>query len=191
MTMKHSNRADLLPRNSKLTVLRRLSVSDLADFQEYRCDPEVARYQGWQPESDAKAKLFLAHMNTAKLLKPGHWCQIGITHRSTDTLIGDIGICVAADQGEAEIGFSLARHAQNKGIATEAVREAIQFVFEDSEVKQVVGMTDARNVPSIRLLERVSMEKCREFESIFRGEPCTEILFTISRNDMSDRDHKL
>ena len=30
------------------------------------------------------------------------------------------------------------------------------------------------------------MVKRKEFESEFRGEPCTEILFTISRNAVAD-----
>lgn len=127
-------------------------------------------------------------MNTTKLLKAGHWCQIGITNSPADTLIGDIGICVTADQSEAEIGFSMARHAQKKGFACEAVREAIRFAFEQSKVNQVVGITDARNLPSIRLLERIGMEKCKEFDSVFRDEPCTEILYSISRNAMIDQD---
>ena len=173
---------------AKQTILRRLGVSDLTDFQEYRRDPEVARYQGWQVVSDTEAKSFLAQMAATRLLNPGHWCQIGITQSTTDTLIGDIGICVAAEQNEAEIGFSLARHAQKKGLASDAVLEAIRFVFEQSKVMRVVGITDARNLPSVRLLKRIGMEKCREFESVFQGEPCTEILFAISRSDMIDRD---
>ena len=188
--MNNSNGTELLPRASNRIVLRRLSVSDLADFQEYRCDPEVALYQGWQAMSDPEARSFLAQMTTTKLFNPGHWCQIGITHGSTNTLIGDIGICVATGHGEAEIGFSMARHAQRKGFASEAVLESIRFVFEQSDVMQVVGITDARNLPSIRLLERIGMEKCREFESMFRGEPCTEILYKISRNNIIERDHR-
>lgn len=188
MTGNNSNKTDLLPRSSKQITLRRLSVSDLPDFQKYRRDPEVARYQGWQPETDTKAKSFLAYMNTTELLQAGHWFQIGIMNNPANTLIGDIGICVAADESEAEIGFSVARHAQKKGFACEAVREAIRFVFEQSKVNQVVGITDVRNVPSIRLLERIGMEKCKEFDSVFRGEPCTEILYSISRNGMIGRD---
>lgn len=132
--------------------------------------------------SDTEAKSFLAAVNVTKLLLPGHWCQIGIANRSADILIGDVGICVAADQSQAEIGFSMARHAQQKGLASEAVREAIQLVFEHSDVGRIIGITDARNLPSIRLLERVGMRKFKEQETVFFDESCTEYFFTVLRS---------
>lgn len=176
--------SDLLPRTSKRTILRRLGTRDLSDFQAYRSDPEVARYQGWEVMSDTEARSFLAAANEATLLRPGHWSQIGIADRSTDTLIGDVGICVATHQDEVEIGFSVARHAQGKGLASEAVQEAIRFVFEYSKVSRIIGITDARNAPSIRLMERVGMHKFNEQDTVFRGELCTEYVFAVSRNEM-------
>jgi RimJ/RimL family protein N-acetyltransferase len=179
--------SDLLPRASKRTVLRRLGLPDLADFQAYRCDPEVARYQGWEIMSDSQARSFLADVNSAELLRPGHWCQIGIADRSTDTLIGDVGVCVDAQRDEAEIGFSMARHAQRKGLASEAVSEAMQLIFEHASVGRIIGVTDARNLPSIRLMERVGMRRFDERQTVFRDEPCTEYFFAVSRDEMSER----
>jgi RimJ/RimL family protein N-acetyltransferase len=172
---------DLLPRTSERTILRRLGVADLADFQAYRSDPEVARYQGWEVMLDKDARAFLAAVNGAALFRPGDWSQIGIADRSTDRLIGDVGICIAADEREAEIGFSLARHAQGEGLASEAVREAIHLLFEHTDVGRIVGITDVRNSPSIRLMERIGMEKFEEQETVFRGEPCIEYFFAIAR----------
>jgi len=178
--------ADPLPRLSERTALRRLGVSDLADFQAYRRDPEVARYQGWQIESDAEARSFLLDMTTAALLRPGHWCQLGIADGTNDTLIGDVGLFVSAEQDQAEIGFSLNRRVQGQGLAGEAVRQAIGLVFECSPVSRIVGITDARNLPSIRLLKRVGMRKVGEHEAMFRDEPCIEYTFAISRGDGVD-----
>ena len=178
--------ADPLPRLSERTALRRLRVSDLADFQAYRSDPEVARYQGWQMQSDAEARSFLVDVSTTALLRPGHWSQLGIADAATDTLIGDIGLFVSAEQDQAEIGFSLSRPAQGQGLAGEAVRQAIRLVFEFTPVPRIVGITDARNLPSIRLLERVGMHKVGEHETVFRDEPCIEYTFAISRGEVVD-----
>ena len=182
--MSASKDADMLPRSSKRTTLRRLCLDDLTDFQAYRSDPEVARYQGWEVMSDSQAKSFLADVNMTALFRPGHWCQLGIADRSSNRLLGDIGICVAVSQDEAEIGFSLARHAQGRGLASEAVREAIRLVFQQCDVERVIGITDARNIPSILLMERIGMHKFNEHETVFRDELCTEYFFTISREDM-------
>lgn len=172
---------DLLPIISKRIVLRRLLASDLVSFQSYRHDPEVGRYQGWEITTDPEAESFLAEMHKANLLEPGKWSQLGIACRKTDNLIGDVGICVSEDMHVAEIGFSMNRNSQGQGLASEAVSEAIQLIFNRTEVKQIRGITDSRNIPSIRLLKRVGMLKTESLESVFRGEPCIEYVFTLYR----------
>jgi len=166
-----------LPREGGGVVLRRLAVADLAAFQAYRHDAEVGRYQGWSAMTDGEAIAFLAEMNGAVLLPPGAWCQIGIADADGLALIGDIGLRVAADGRQAEIGFSLRRESQGCGLATAAVRAATRMVFEHTTAERVVGITDARNAASIRLLERVGMRRVETAETVFRGEPCVEFTY--------------
>lgn len=176
---------DPLPRNAGRIVLRRLSVDDLINFQAYRRDPDVARYQGWETTPDSEARAFLEATGKDRLLQPGQWCQIGIATPPDAALIGDIGICLSKDATEAEIGFSLNRQHQGKGLACDAVRAAIQMVFDETPANRIVGITDARNLPSIRLLERLGFQKTDALQSIFRGEACTEYVFVITRRQMA------
>lgn len=170
-----------LPIQCPRVTLRRLRASDLADFQAYRHDPAVGLYQGWSPEPDEVALAFLLDMASATLLAPGAWCQVGIALTEGDRLIGDIGIHVAADLGQAELGFSLARPHQGRGLATEAVQAALTWVLASVAVPRVIGVTDARNVASARLLERVGMRFVKAMETRFRGAPCTEHLYALER----------
>ena len=105
----------MLPLTTERVVLRRLSVADLRDFQAYRTDPVVARFQGWSIVPDDEARRFLAEMEAFPLLSPGAWSQIGIAERTSDRLIGDVGVRVAADGSEAELGISLARAVSATG----------------------------------------------------------------------------
>jgi len=172
----------ILPRTCDRIVLRRLAVSDLANFQAYRHDPEVGRYQGWSPLADADALAFLVEMGSALLFAPGQWCQIGIADRVDDALIGDIGLHIDADAEQAEIGFSLSRQYQGRGLGVEAVREAIALVFAHTAAARVLAITDARNTASTRLLERVGMHRVETQQVMFRGEPCVEHVFAIERS---------
>ena len=181
MPDEEQRRPEPLPRRSDGVVLRRLAVADLAAFQAYRHDPEIGRYQGWSPVSDEAAAAFLAAMNAIDLLQPGEWCQVGIARPDDDRLVGDIGLFLAADGSYAEIGFSLGRDAQGRGLATAAVREAITLVFELTPAERVIGITDARNEPSIRLLERTGMHRVATTEAMFRGEPCLEHTYALAR----------
>jgi ribosomal-protein-alanine N-acetyltransferase len=178
---------DALPRTTARLVLRRFAARDLAAFQSYRRDPEVGRYQGWSVLDDAGAAAFIAAMAEAKFGVPGEWFQIAVADRSTDALVGDIGLGFADDRaGVAEIGFSMAPAAQRRGLAAEAVRCALALLFASGRVDVVEGITDARNAPSIRLLERIGMQLVRTQQALFRGEMCTEHVYSIARATWRD-----
>jgi aminoglycoside 6'-N-acetyltransferase len=165
---------DPLPIVNGIAVLRRMEPNDLAEFQAYRGDPAVGRYQGWSVMSADMAKAFLSEMNVCQLMQPGTWVQLGISEPASGLLLGDIGLRLSDSQDEAEVGFTLAPHAQSRGIATAAVSAAIEFVFLHTSAERVLGITDARNSASIRLLERVGMVKLGSTSVVFKGESCTE-----------------
>jgi len=173
--------SELLPHSGPGFVLRRLSTGDLAAFQAYRHDEKLGRYQGWLPTSDEQAFAFLAEMSTAPFPNPGHWFQFGIAEPGRQRLIGDIGVFLDRDATFAEIGFTLARSAQGRGVATAAIRAVIEHIFECSAAQRVIGVTDARNLPSMRLMERVGMRITATNEAVFRGEDCVEHTYSVIR----------
>jgi RimJ/RimL family protein N-acetyltransferase len=170
-----------LPRSVGCAVLRRLAVADLQEFQAYRNDPMIARYQSESGKTDAEARAFLLRMNTAPLLQPGAWSQIGIADLDSLALMGDIGLLLAADRENAELGIRLNRASQGRGIATAAAREAIKLVFEQTDAARVLGIADARNLPSIRMLQRVGMRMQETREAVYRDEACIDHVYAISR----------
>lgn len=174
---------DPLPFLGVGVALRRLSASDLSDFQAYRTDADLGRYQGWSALSDADARAFLEEMNSVPLFRPGEWAQVAIAESERSALLGDVGLYLAKDAGHAEIGFTLARHAQGRGLATAAVRAAIQLVFAFTTAERVVGIADARNQASVAVLERVGMQKQAERSAVFRAESCIEYVYAVRRHD--------
>ena len=175
--------SELFPLSGPGFILRRLSTADLADFQAYRHDEELGRYQGWLPTSDEHARAFLDEMSVAPFPNPGHWVQFGIEEPARRGLVGDIGVFLDRDATFAEIGFTLARFAQGRGVATAAIRAVIELVFECSSAQRVIGVTDARNLPSMRLMERVGMRLTDTNEALFRGEPCVEHTYAVTRGN--------
>lgn len=170
-----------LPLLSDQLQLRRLNVADIIDFQAYRLDPEVGKYQGWQATSQEDALAFLAEMAQINLLIPGEWCQLGIVLRDEQRLIGDIGICVSPDQDEAEVGFSLASAYQGLGLAQVALQLVIQWIFQQTRAQRIKAVTDARNLSCIKLLERLGMQKTETQETMYKGEACVEFTYLLRR----------
>ncbi len=132
--------------------------------------------------SPSEAVAFLSEMSTAAFGQDGEWFQMGIAERSTDRLIGDIGVCLRrVEDRHAEIGFTLAAEQQGKGFASEAVREALALLFEQTDIARVIAITDTRNHASARLLQRVGMTLTETVSAVFHGEPCEEHVFVMSR----------
>ncbi len=154
-------------------------AADLPAFQAYRHDATVGQYQSWDPMSDRDASTFIAEMSNVALFPRGRWVQIGIADPGTDTLMGDLGICVSPDGGAAEIGVTLDRAAQGKGLAAEALRAVIELAFDHAGVARISATADARNVPAVRLLERVGMRRVDTVAATFRGQPCVEHIYAL------------
>jgi RimJ/RimL family protein N-acetyltransferase len=125
----------------------------------YRNDPEVTRYDGSFPLDEARARAFIDHVATATLGEPREWFQIGIELPGSG-LIGDIGFCVDAKvEGTAELGYRLAREHWGKGYASEAVGSMLDCAFGRLGVHRVTAYIDTRNLPSVRLVERLGFRR--------------------------------
>ena len=176
--------SEALPLATDRLLLRRFAAGDILRFQRYRLDPAVGRYQGWSATDDAAAAAFIAAMSAAPIGALGEWVQIAVADRATNDLVGDIGLCVRDEYGgTAEVGFTIAPEAQGKGLGTEAVQGAFALLFEATDIESIECITDARNAPSIRLLERIGMRPQYSRGTKFKGEICTELVYRMARSD--------
>ena len=167
----------LLPLDFATARLRRLRRADRAAFQAYRALPELGRFQGWSPMSDEAADRFIDEVAALPVLAPGEWIQLALADRQTDRLLGDIGLWVSPEGDEAEIGFTVAPWAQSRGVATQATHAVHGLLARASNVRVLRGITDARNVASVRVLERAGFVQVESRSVEFRGEPCVERVY--------------
>jgi len=172
---------DHLPVASERLILRRLRASDTEAFHAYRSDPEVAEYQGWDPMSEEESQAFLEQKGEGAFFQPNEWFQLGIALGDTDTLIGDIGACINESGASAEIGYSVNRQYQGQGYGTEAVRLAARYLFSNTGIEEIVAVTDARNLPSRRVLENLGMTLRETQKAEYKGEVCDEHIFVMKR----------
>jgi RimJ/RimL family protein N-acetyltransferase len=66
---------------------------------------------------------------------------------------------------------------------TFAVIAASDLVFDLSQCAEIRGITDARNIHSIGVLERSGFKQVAAQETIFNGERCTGLVYSLRRND--------
>jgi len=161
--------------------LRRLRADDLAPFLDYRSDPVVARFQGWDPMDEVQARAFIARNAAVESLTPGAWCQLAVAEAAGDALIGDLGLWLSSDAACAEFGMSIACGHQGRGHGSETARGAIALLFAAAPVARVQAHADVRNLACLRALERVGMRQVGERRLEWKGEACVEHGFVLSR----------
>lgn len=173
-----------LPQATERLILRRFIDLDLEPFLAYRQDPEVARFQSWTTLSKTEAQSFISEMQTAAIGIPGEWFQLAIAPQQSNLLLGDIGMQIDLENpAVVEIGFTLGRGAQGQGYAKEAVQALIDSLFQLGTISKIVGITDRRNAPSVRLLKRLGLNLVRSDKVIFRGELCIEQTFELEKEN--------
>jgi RimJ/RimL family protein N-acetyltransferase len=167
-------------------LLRNLKESDLRDFLEYRSDPEVCRFQGYEPFTEEQGRKYIANLKERKFGAAGKWIQLGIELKGENKLVGDIGL--KPDAGEpriAEFGISLSRQYQGNGYAKEALTEVFDFLFSQSGIHRIIGIVDVENSGVIRLVEKLNFRREAAFVASFcdKGIWRDEYLYAMLASD--------
>jgi RimJ/RimL family protein N-acetyltransferase len=167
---------------SQRLAIRDLDANDGPRIFAYHRRPEVAQFQSWGTESVDVVQSYIRSLSGTEPGTPGKWYQVGIFLLEGGKLIGDFGFRVLQDDPEqAEIGITLAPEFQGKGYATEASKSLLDYLFVTLDKHRVFGSVDPRNLPSLKLLERVGMRKEAHFvKSLwFREEWVDDVIFAM------------
>lgn len=161
--------------------LRALREDDLAAFLDYRSDVQVARYQGWWPMDEAKARAFLREQAARIGFDASRWVQLAIADVSTDALIGDLGVWLSHDRTEAELGITIAPAAQGRGLGRRAMRAGLGLLFADPAMTRVHASADARNAPCRRMLVAAGFREIGTADVFVKEEACIEHRYIVER----------
>lgn len=165
--------------------LRRFREADAPALAAYRSDSDVAHFKSWTaPVSAETARGWVRDFAAASPSEPGMF-QYAVELTEERRLVGDIGVHLHENLRQAELGFTLARAAQGRGYATEAVRAVLADLFEARGLHRVSAECDARNTRSAALLERVGFtrEGFRRQATRMKGEWTDDLVFGLLAAD--------
>jgi 3-dehydroquinate dehydratase/shikimate dehydrogenase len=121
-------------------------------------DPLVMRYfpsTMTAEETDAMLERNLLHFERHGF---GLWA---VVNKATGEFAGYIGLAVPAFEAHftpcVEIGWRLAAHFWNRGLATEGAAYVLGFAFETLRLDEIVSFTTGTNLPSRRVMEKLGM----------------------------------
>src|SRR5687767_6775776 len=85
--------------------LRRSRPEDAEAISEYRSDPDVQRYQGWERTDAAAIRSQILEMAGRDPGDPGGWVQLSVEERESGRLLGDVGMSRAdGEPGVIKVG---------------------------------------------------------------------------------------
>jgi tRNA-Thr(GGU) m(6)t(6)A37 methyltransferase TsaA len=160
-------------------ILSPLRAGDAQALFDYRSDPDVSRYQSFDPASADDALAFIEAASGADL---GGWTSLGIRFAATGDLVGDVGFHMSPDApGSAQVGVTLAPGHQGRGLAAEALLALLGHLFTSLAVHRVFASVDPRNASSMALMRRVGMrQEAHLRESLpFKGEWADDVIFAM------------
>ena len=179
------------PIDTERLVLRPFETGDLEALYAIHSDEGVARYL----YNDARTLEEVRNLLDRKIAgaavhREGDWLSAAVVLRETKELVGDVVLKWSSEahrQGELGFSFHPAHHGQ--GYATEASVPMLAFAFEVLGLHRVVGRTEARNVASARVLEKLGMRReadLRENEWV-KGEWQSELVYAILAGEWAER----
>lgn len=170
-----------------------------------RCEPVESRHARAMVEvlADAKSHRYLSsepptlaqleeqyRFLTAGKSPDGreHWLTWIVVRIGGEQPIGFVQATIREPE-TVHIAYFLAPSAWGKGYASEAVEAMLDVVFERYQVERAIAEMDTRNEASIRLVERLGLQRTALVEDAdhFKGESSDEYVYELSCTSWMER----
>lgn len=180
-----------LPITTSRLVLREFRDGDLEALLDIQSDAASVRYVPYPPRDRATvAAVLQAKISHTALSDVDDRLDLAATLAEDGTLIGDLLLALRSVEHETlEVGYIFSPAHGGRGYAREAVRALLELAFGDLGARRVIARVDARNAPSLALLDRIGMR--REAYLVenewFKGELGDEIDYALLSREWNAR----
>lgn len=163
----------IAPRFTERLVLRPPVAADLQSLFAIYGDPATNTFNPFGPHSD----IGKSHNVLGGWL--AHWAERGFgqwavaTKEEPRRVIGFGGVAFRKylEADALNLGYRLAASAWGQGYATELARAALHFALQDLRQPEVFAIVRPINTPSIRVLEKIGMQRIGTLDDVPGQEP--------------------
>jgi len=134
----------------RLIVRRYDFATDAENFFLLNSDEEVMRYIR-KTKTRQECDAFLKQVIAAYEERPGmgRWAAV---EKSTGNFVGSFAFIPLEGTDDSQLGYALLTSYWGNGFATELMREGIKYVFSNTSINEVYGITEAANLASQKVL---------------------------------------
>ena len=152
-------------RTSRL-IMRPYTQEDVDAQHALWTEPEVRRYL-WDDVvigREVAQKIIDSHLATVDRHGIGYW---GLYQETSDhPVAGFCGFRFIYESPDVELMYGLRAQSWGKGLATEACRSALSYLWERTGFLQVYARTDPPNIKSIGVMQRLGMTHVSTTETL-------------------------
>ena len=141
-------------------ILREFCADDWTGLHAIESNPEVARYQSFEPRTPAEARAYVQRTMASAQECPRLTYDLAVLLSASNRLVGRCGLQVT--QGathEAMVWYTLDRSLWGQGYIPEALRALVDFGFAQLRLHRIWADCDPANRPSYRVLEKIGMRR--------------------------------
>jgi RimJ/RimL family protein N-acetyltransferase len=181
------------PLRTERLELRPFLDADLDALFDMQSDEAMTRYLYWRPRSREEVLIDLERIKQLTATDgEGDAIRLAAVLPDTGAVIGDVSLWrTNRAHAQGEIGYVLHPAHHGHGYATEACEALLRIGFEVFGLHRIFASADARNAPSIRVMERLGMRReayLRENEFI-KGEWTDEVIYALLASEWQPGGH--
>lgn len=177
------------PLGDGVVTLRAWREEEAAVRVAWASDPEIVRWTGVPPGYLLEdARLHGATMEQVR--RRGEAIHFAIAEAATDAVLGGCDIRLLPERGRGgELGYLLAEWARGRGLMHRALTLLIGWSFATLPITRVQALVDPRNLPSIRVLDRLGFRRDVVLHAHRRGPEGLEdrIVFSLVAREWAAR----
>lgn len=165
--------------SARRLILREPKLSDTEDVFEFCSDPASCRYVDWHPhQSKWETRDYILYLKR----RIAQGCNNSYTWfaqlKNEKKVIATVSLVELDSSGRiATVGYTFSGKYQHQGFATEALLCLMQYLFNERGIERIQAKVLPDNLPSIRLLERVGMQKEALLrKGVFCKTSCVDVL---------------
>jgi [ribosomal protein S5]-alanine N-acetyltransferase len=170
-------------------IVRPLCQNDLQEYHKLFSNPENLTFEIIEPHSPQRSEAELTYWLERNLELDSAFgtTEFGIELISTGKLIGVIsGLYIDTNSAIIEMGIIVDHIYSKNGYSHEALQAYINFAFSQTDTHKILARTDSRNIPCIRLLEKIGMTReglLRKNVKMLDGQYYDEAIYGVLKED--------
>lgn len=149
------------PIETERLLVRPYTDDDFDALYAMHSRADVTRYVPWKTrDAEATRRALQRKVEHTALADGGDAIGLAVVLREEGSVIGDLSLMwISREHADGEIGFLFHPDHQGRGYALEASRVLLELGFRELGLHRLTGRVDARNAPSIRLMEKLGMRR--------------------------------